>query len=68
MPFVLKSAKTTYQRLINKMFANMLGYTIEVYINNMLVKSIYTDYHLDHLRQAFEVLKRYNIKLNPTKC
>ena len=41
---------------------------MEVYIDNMLVKSFITEQHLDHLRQAFEVLKKYNMKFNPTKC
>ena len=50
MPFGLKNAGATYQRLVNKMFADYLGDTMEVYINNMLVKSLYVDQHLDHLR------------------
>ena len=50
------------------MFADQLGYTMEVYIDNMLVKLLHADNHLNHLRQAFEVLKRYNMKINPTKC
>ncbi|KAL5551104.1 hypothetical protein UlMin_001280 [Ulmus minor] len=68
MPFGLKNAGATYQRLVNKMFSNYLGKTMEVYIDDMLVKSLSAEQHLDHLRQAFEVLKKYNMKLNPTKC
>ena len=41
---------------------------MEVYIDDMLVKSLLAEQHLDHLRQAFEVLQKYNMKLNPTKC
>ena len=41
---------------------------MEVYIDDMLVKSLHADQHLDHLHQAFEVPQKYNIKLNPTKC
>ena len=41
---------------------------MEVYIDEILVKSLIAEHHLDHLHQAFEVLKRYNMKLNPTKC
>ena len=41
---------------------------MEVYIDDMLVKSLHVEQHLDHLRQAFEVLQKYNMKLNPTKC
>ena len=56
MRFGLKNAGTTYQRLVNKMFADYLGDTMEVYIDDMLVKSLLTEQHLDLLRQAFEVL------------
>ena len=55
-PFGLKNAGATYQRLVNMMFADYLGDTMEVYIDDMLVKSLLTEQHLDHLRQAFEVL------------
>ncbi|KAL5567021.1 hypothetical protein UlMin_030185 [Ulmus minor] len=68
MPFGLKNAGATYQRLVNKMFADYLGNTMEVYIDDMLVKSLLAEQHLDHLRQAFEVLQKYGMKLNPTKC
>ena len=68
MPFGLKNAGATYQRLVNKMFSEYLGKTMEVYIDDMLVKSLSAEQHLDHLRQAFEVLRKYNMKLNPTKC
>ena len=68
MPFGLKNAGTTYQRLVNWMFAKMLGSTMEVYIDDMLVKSLVAQQHIDHLRQSFDVLDKYGMKLNPTKC
>ncbi|KAL5808663.1 hypothetical protein ACOSQ3_029354 [Xanthoceras sorbifolium] len=68
MPFGLKNAGATYQRLVNKMFASMLGQTMEVYIDDMLVKSLIADQHLDHLRQSFDIIDKYGMKLNPTKC
>ncbi|XP_056691954.1 uncharacterized protein [Spinacia oleracea] len=58
----------TYQRLVNKMFKDQLGDTMEVYIDDMLVKSRKADDHVEHLRQSFDVLKKYGMKLNPTKC
>ena len=67
MPFELKNVGATYQRLINKMFSDHLGKTMEVYIDDMLIKSLSVEQHLDHLRQAFEILRKYNMKLNPTK-
>ena len=50
------------------MFADMLSDTMEVYIDDMLVKSLIMEQYLDHFGQAFKVLKRYNMKLNLTKC
>ena len=68
MPFGLKNAGATYQRLVNKMFADLLGKTMEVYIDDMLVKSLIAQDHISHLSQSFDILKKYNMKLNPTKC
>ena len=41
---------------------------MEVYIDDMLVKSIKSELHITHLAEAFQVLKSYNMKLNPAKC
>ena len=68
MPFGLKNAGATYQRLVNKMFHKQIGTSMEVYIDNMLVKSVKADLHVAHLAESFHVLKDYNMKLNPTKC
>ena len=68
MPFGLKNAGLTYQRVVNMMFKEHLGRTMEVYIDNMLVKSKQFIDHIDHLRQLFEILRTYHMKLNPTKC
>ena len=68
MPFGLKNAGSTYQRLVNMMFADQIGGTMEVYIDDMLVKSLEAEYHISHLEQAFSTLRKYNIKLNPAKC
>ena len=68
MPFGLKNAGATYQRLVNKMFADKLGVTMEVYIDDMLVKSLHAADHLCHLKDCFETLNRYGMKLNLAKC
>ncbi|KAL1210233.1 RNA-directed DNA polymerase-like protein [Cardamine amara subsp. amara] len=68
MPFGLKNAGSTYQCLVNKMFADQLGKTMEVYIDNMLVKSARADDHIDHLKTCFEILNKYDMKLNSEKC
>ena len=67
MPFGLKNAGATYQRLMNKMFAHMIGRNIHVYVDDMLVKSLYEDDHLDDLWETFDTLWSYNMKLNPNK-
>ena len=68
MPFGLKNAGATYQRLVNKMFQKQIEASMEVYIDDMLVKSVKAELHITHLAEAFQVLKSYNMKLNPTKC
>ncbi|CAA0841402.1 Unknown protein, partial [Striga hermonthica] len=68
MPFGLKNAGATYQRLVNKMFATMIGHTMEVYVNDMLVKSVHASDHVAHLQDMFNVLRSYSIVLNPKKC
>ena len=68
MPFGLKNAGATYQRLVNRMFQKQIGTTMEVYINDMLVKSTIAELHIVHLSDAFQILREYNMKLNPSKC
>ena len=68
MPFRLKNAGATYQRLVNRMFQKQIGVTMEVYIDDMLVKSTTTELHIAHLSEAFQILRDYNMKLNPAKC
>ena len=68
MPFRLKNARATYQRLMNHMFRSQIGHNVEVYIDDMLVKSLDEDKHLDDLQETFDMLKQYNMKLNPSKC
>ncbi|KAL5581058.1 hypothetical protein UlMin_013500 [Ulmus minor] len=68
MPFGLKNAGATYQRLVNKMFKDQIGKTMEVYVDDMLVKSLKTEEHIQNLRETFEILRRYKMKLNPSKC
>ena len=68
MPFELKNAGATYQRLVNRMFQKQIGTTMEVYIDDMLVKSTTAELHIAHLSEAFQILRSYNMKLNPAKC
>ena len=67
MPFRLKNAGATYQRLVNIMFQKQIGTSMEVYIDDMLVKLVKAKLHIAHLAESFQVLKNYNMTLNPTK-
>ena len=68
MPFGLKNTGATYQRLVNRMFQKQIGASMEVYIDDMLVKSTTNELHIAHLSEAFQILREYNLKLNPAKC
>ena len=68
MPFGLMNAGATYQRLVTKMFRPLLSSTMEVYIDDMLVKSKQRLDHAAHLQQTFDLLKEYGVKPNPLKC
>ena len=50
------------------MFQKQIGTSMEVYIYDMLVKSVKAGLHVNHLAEAFQVLKDYKMKLNLTKC
>ena len=68
VPFGLKNAGATYQRLMNKMFHNQIRRNVEVYIDDMLVKTKDEDNHLSDLGETFKTLRQYRMKLNPSKC
>ncbi|XP_071920768.1 uncharacterized protein [Coffea arabica] len=68
MPFGLKNAGATYQRLVNKLFKNQIGRNMEVYVDDMLVKSRTQDQFIKDLREIFDVLRSSRMRLNPKKC
>ena len=68
MPFGLKNIGATYQRLVNRMFSHQIGRNVEVYVDDMLVKSKDKANHLDDLKETFNTLRKYNMKLNHAKC
>ena len=61
MPFGLKNAGSTYQRMMTKMFEPELGKNIEVYINDMVVKSKVESEHVNNLENIFEILRRHKL-------
>ena len=68
MPFGLKNAGATYQRLVNKVFKPLIGKTMEVYVDDMITKSKIPKEHGRHLEETFGLLRKYKMKLNPKKC
>ncbi|KAM1750921.1 hypothetical protein ACFX11_009099 [Malus domestica] len=68
MLFGLKNARATYQRLVNSMFAEQIGKSMEIYVDDMLVKSKHADQHITNLSETFTILKGYQIRLNSNKC
>ena len=68
MSFGLKNAGATYQRLMNKMFTQQIERNVQVYVDYMLVKSRREEDHLEDLRETFNTLRSYTMKLNPGKC
>ena len=68
MPFGLKNDGATYQRLVNRKFTDQLRNTMEVYIDDMLVKLAYEKDHIPRLRECFKILNKFEMKLNPEKC
>ena len=63
MPFCLNNVGTTYQRLMNKMFAQQIGRNVQIYVDDMLVKSRREDDHLKDLKETFDTLHSYNMEL-----
>lgn len=68
MPFGLKNAGSTYQRMMTKMFEPQLGRSIEVYIDDMVVKSKVVSEHVGDLTNIFEILRKHKLRLNASKC
>nr|XP_027090324.1 uncharacterized protein LOC113711359 [Coffea arabica] len=68
MPFGLKNAGATYQRTMTTLFHDMIHREMEIYVDDIIIKSKRTEDHLDDLRKLFERLRKYNLKLNPAKC
>src|ERR1044072_791465 len=68
IPFDLKNAGATYQRVMNTIFHDFIKTFMQVYIDDVVIKSASKNGHLDHLRQAFERMRKHGLKMNPLKC
>nr|GEZ52700.1 reverse transcriptase domain-containing protein [Tanacetum cinerariifolium] len=68
IPYGLKNAGATYQRLVDKAFDSQIGQNIEVYIDDLVVKSHIEAEMLRDIGETFRTLRKINMKLNPKKC
>ena len=68
MPFGLKNVGSTYQRMMTRMFERQLGKSIEIYINDMVVKSKVVSEHVGDFRVIFDILRKHKLRLNASKC
>ena len=68
MPFGLKIAGATYQRAITWICAPHLGKTMGVYIDDIVVMSRQNGDHISNLKAVFDTLRKYDLKLNASKC
>ena len=68
MTFGLKNAGATYQRAMNLIFHDLLGVILEVYIDDIVIKSASLSHHLADLRFALKRMRQYGLKMNPLKC
>jgi hypothetical protein len=68
MTFGLKNAGATYQRAMNYMFHDLIGKLVDIYIDDVVVKSASAEGHLGDLRQVLERTRKFGLRMNPKKC
>jgi hypothetical protein len=68
MPFVLKKAGATYQRLMDRVFSHQIGRNLEIYIDDMVVKTTEDGNHDKNLDEILASVRKYNMRLNTAKC
>ena len=68
MTFGLKNAGATYQRAMNYIFHDLIGKLVEIYIDDVVVKSTSAGGHLENLHKVLERTRRFGLRMNPKKC
>ncbi|GKB12021.1 reverse transcriptase domain-containing protein [Tanacetum coccineum] len=68
MPFGLRNTGATYQRLVDKAFHKQIGRNLEVYVDDLVIKSLMEDEIVKDIEETFKTLRKINMKLNPKKC
>ena len=67
MPFGLKNVGAVHQRMVTQIFKDQIGDIVEVYIDDMVVKSKRREEHMPNLVEVFEILRQHNLRLNAGK-
>jgi hypothetical protein len=68
MTFVWKNAGATYQRAMNYIFHELIGKIVEIYIDDVVIKSLNHDSHLKDVKKTLECTRKHGLKMNPNKC
>ncbi|GJS22173.1 reverse transcriptase domain-containing protein [Tanacetum coccineum] len=68
MPFGLKNVGATYQRLVDRAFQKQIGRNLEVYVDDLVIKSHTEEEIIRDIAETFKTLRQINMKLNPKKC
>ncbi|GJR72601.1 reverse transcriptase domain-containing protein [Tanacetum coccineum] len=68
MPLGLRNAGATYQRLVDNTFHGKIGRNLEVYVDDLVIKSRTEDEVVCDIEETFKTLRKINMKLNPKKC
>ena len=68
IPFGLKNAGATYQRMVDMAFEKQVGRNLEVYVDDLVIKSHTEDELVRDIEETFNMLEKINMKLNPKKC
>ena len=68
MTFGLKNASAAYQRAMNYIFHKFIGRIVEIYIDDVMIKSKGYKEHLTDLRETLECTRKHGLKMNPNKC
>jgi hypothetical protein len=68
MTFGLKNAGATYQRAMNYIFHELIGKIVELYIDDVMIKSLDHESHLADVRKTLECTRKHRLKMNPNKC
>jgi hypothetical protein len=68
MTFGLKNTGATYQRAMNYIFHELIGKIVEIYIDDVVIKSLNHESHLNDVRKTLECTRKHWLKMNPNRC